>query len=173
MKKWLCITILLATVWVAGAQEIRFPEGYIGTWAGALHMFPSGQRIEMSLHIGPEKENSGRYDYILTYRTPSGDDRREYELEQIPDAPDRFRVDEKNSIVLEERLLGNTLISIFSVSGMSLIVTMKLEPEKIIFEIISWDEAKKTESGGKEKVPVVYSFLSNGYQRAELFRKLK
>jgi hypothetical protein len=161
------------TAWAADAQQIRFPEDYTGTWAGTLHMFPSGQRVEMSLQIGPKKENSGRYDYILTYHTPGGDDRREYELEQIPDAPDRFRVDEKNSIVLEERLLGNALISIFSVSGTSLIVTAKLEPEKIIFEVMSWDEAKKTESGGKENVPVVYSFLSNGYQRAELFRKSK
>ncbi len=171
MKKGFFVFILLWTGACLHAQEIRFPQDYLGTWAGTLHLYPSGQTIEMSLQIGPKKENSSRYDYILTYHAPKGDDRREYELEPLAGSPNRFRVDEKNSIILEETLMGNALISIFSVSGSSLVITMKLETEKILFEVISWDDTQKAETGGKEDVPVVYTYLSNGYQRAELNRR--
>lgn len=157
----------------AYAQSINFPQSHLGTWKGNLHIAPSGMQVPMSLQLGPVVSGDSVFEYVLTYHGPKGDDIRPYHLLVTDKSQGLFSVDEKNSILLNERLIGNKLISVFTVEGSSLLVTLELYPEEIIFEVISWPAENPQVSGGQQDSPIVYAFVANAYQRAVLKRNQK
>ena len=126
--------------------------------------------VPMSLQLGPALSGDSAFAYTLTYKGPKGDDVREYILRVTDITHGIFSVDEKNSIILTERLLGNKLSSIFTVEGSTLLITLELHPAEIIFEVFSWQTDAPQTSGGKGEVSIVHSFVANGYQRAVLKR---
>lgn len=150
-----------------------FPQSHLGTWKGTLHIAPSGMEIPMSLRLGPAISGDSVFDYVLTYHRPNKDDIRAYNLLVIDKKQGLFSVDEKNSILLNERLIGNQLISIFTVENSSLMVTLELHPEEIIFEVVSWPVDQPQTSGGEQDSPLVQAFVANAYQRAVLRRSEK
>ena len=155
-----------------GSAQVNFPNGYLGTWKGNLKMEPSGMEIPMTLQLGPELIKDSVYKYVITYISPAKNDVREYELHVTNKKQGLFYVDEKNGIILEEKLLGNKLSSIFSVSGSFLQITLELLTDEIVFEVYSWPNtiSKTTVSTGEEETYTVDSYKLNAYQKAILKR---
>lgn len=174
-KIWISVIWLwAASLFVpAHAQSVDFPQSHLGTWKGILHLVPSGGQIPMSLQLGPAVSGDSVFEYVLTYHGPKGDDVRAYQLLVTDKSQGLFSVDEKNSILLNERLIGNKLISVFTVGGSSLLITLELHPEEIVFEVISWPTDNPQVSGGQQDSPMVYAFVANAYQRAVLKRSEK
>lgn len=167
MKK--VLLLLLAAFPLFGfCQAPGFPQSHLGTWKGTLHMEPSGMEIPMSLRLGPAVSGDSVFECVMTYSGPKGEDIRAYNLLVDDKSQGLFRVDEKNSILLNERLMGNKLISVFTVEGSSLVVTLELHPQEIIFEVFSWPADQPKTSGGQQDVPIVHAYVPNAYQRAVL-----
>lgn len=167
--------LLLCTACLSGgsvfAQAAAYPAGYLGSWKGKLQIAGSTADIDMELVLGPEIQKDSVWGYTLVYRSDRGEDKRSYELRRLKRDMQLFTVDEKNSILLTERQIGNKVFSIFTVEGSALLISLELQPEQIIFEVVSWKESSREESGGKQDdVPLVHSYLPGGYQRAVLKR---
>ncbi|MGQ3012954.1 MAG: hypothetical protein ACT6QS_04575 [Flavobacteriales bacterium] len=167
--------IILCAVFLCGgsvfAQTDNYPAAYLGSWKGKLQIAGSNADIEMELVLGPELHKDSVWGYTLVYRSERGEDKRPYELRRTQRDLQLFTVDEKNSILLTERQIGNMVFSIFTVEGSTLLISLELLPEQIVFEVVSWKESSREESGGKqEDVPLVYSYLPGGYQKAVLKR---
>ena len=123
----------------------------------------------MNLQLGPAITKDSVYKYILTYEGATNDV-REYELHVSDKKQGLFHVDEKNGIILQEKLLGNKLSSIFSVSGSFLQITLELLKDEIVFEVYSWPSqvAKTTVGNEEDETYTVDSYRLNGYQKAIL-----
>lgn len=152
------------------SQQVRFPDDYLGLWKGTLLIQPSGSTVNMSLQIGPAISGDSVYAYTLTYHGSKGDDVRAYEIRVLDQQRGLYEVDEKNSIRLPETLLGNKLISLFSVDGSSLLISLELHADEIIFEVYAWPEKASQTGGGNDDTPEVKTYMANGYQRAVLKR---
>lgn len=152
-----------------GKAQTNFPDAYLGTWKGVLRIEPAGAEVPMTLQLGPAITKDSVYEYVLTYHGKTEDVRR-YELHVVDKRKGIFSVDEKNSIILAERLVGNKLISIFSVQGSALLITLELKENEIVFEVVSWPADNPQTSGGKDDIPPVHSYTANAYQRAILKR---
>ena len=154
---------------LSGSGQINFPNDYLGTWKGNLTLYPSLKEIPMSLQLGPAITKDSVYKYILTYEGATNDV-REYELHVRDKKQGLFHVDEKNGIILEEKLLGNKLSSVFSVSGSFLQITLELLTDEIVFEVYSWPAkvSKTTVSKEDEETYTVDSYKMNAYQKAVL-----
>lgn len=164
MRNILWLLALMPFLGTASAQKTSFPESHLGTWKGSLHIEPSKADIPMSLRLGPAVSGDSVFEYVLTY---ADKDIREYFLVVEDRSAGFFGVDEKNSIRLQERLLGNKLISVFGVEGSMLLISLEMHADEILFEVFSWPD-KAQVSGGKADVPLVHSFTANAYQRAVL-----
>lgn len=132
--------------------QVNFPDAYLGTWKGVLRMEPAGAEVPMTLRLGPAISKDSVYEYVLTYHGKTEDVRR-YELHVTDKRRGFFSVDEKNSIVLNERLIGNKLISIFTVEGSALLITLELKENEIVFEVVSWPANDPKTSGAKTTYP--------------------
>lgn len=160
-------TALLTVCLSAG--EPALPANWHGTWAGTLTvnaLNPKTQTVPVTLEIAPDKDGPG-----FVWKTTYGDARKtvkDYRL--IPGkTPGTFTLDEKNGIVLEERLAGNVLTSTFEVGGTLLVSRYELTADAIKLEILSFGKA--TETGGKDGVPVVKNLPLVGVQTAGLKKK--
>ena len=88
-----------------------------------------------------------------------------------------YRIDEKNSIVIEAYLRNNrVLTSFFKVSESFIIATYTKENENLIFEIISAKSDPASITGntksGEEEIQEITTFPINGRQKAIMEKKL-
>ncbi len=164
---------------VCWSQEIQkdttviFPEDWIGKWEGVLHIFgpkDTLQNIPMELKISENPEN-GRWNWFLIYKLEQ-EDRRAYELVLINEKEGHYRIDEKNSILLDAYLFGNSLISRFSVNASLLTVIYSLDPytEQVTFEVFGGSKESPFSSGKDLEEFDVFSYPINTRQQAILNR---
>ena len=121
-----------------------------------------------------DTSREGRYTFGLVYGSKE-QDWRPYEL--VPVAPERglWKVDEKNSIVMESYLYGPKLLCWFTVQGNRIVCTYeKTDDNTIVFEVLSGSETAVSTTGmtkqGEEDIPEVKTFPFGVFQRATLKR---
>lgn len=151
----------------------EFPKTWEGKWEGRLKIFNAkglAQEIYMGLEILPI-DTSENHTWTIIYG--EGDDQqiRAYELITKDAAIGHYLIDEKNSIILDDYLLGNTLYSRFDVMGSLLTAVYRKEGDKIIFDIIAGSAEPISTTGGEDDIPEVNSFKITNAQRAVLTRK--
>jgi hypothetical protein len=156
---------------LAGEAESTLPESWHGVWTGTLKIHSSGkpQDLHMELHIGPIKESNS-----LTWRIIYGKDKkrqvRDYELAPEPKRPGYFKIDEKNGIVIDARLMGNALYSHFKVGDALINAKYERRGDSLWVEIASVSAKDPRITGIKERKIEVQSYLSQGVQVGELKR---
>lgn len=158
---------------IAISQSTDFPKSWEGTWRGNLRIYSANvpdtspvQIIPMSLTILPITSNS--WSWIISYEAP-GQQSRNYEL--IKDSLSKWSIDEKNGIVLNQRFVGNRIVSSFSVMGSLLICYYWLEGEIMNMEIHMTSSGEISTTGfGTEESPVVGVHSFGVYQSAKLYR---
>ncbi|MEM7204459.1 MAG: hypothetical protein AAF628_29645 [Planctomycetota bacterium] len=125
----LVVTAACASV-PEGIPAPAFPRDWLGTWAGDVVVYgPAGEtgRFSMERIVAATADRS-RFVWTTVYSGPSGDQTREYTLLVRDAATGAYAIDEHNEIVLEARLLDDTLYSWFEVQGTRLLVRERLEP---------------------------------------------
>lgn len=122
-----------------------------------------------------DTSRQGRYTFSLIY---GGRDKdyRHYELVPVDPAKGLWRVDEKNTIVMESYLYGPKLLCWFVVEGSRVLCTYeKTDSNTLIFEVISGRETPVSTTGNtkidKEDIQEVKTFPVTVFQRAVLKRE--
>lgn len=166
------------TLSAQNTDSTAFPASWSGVWAGTLDIFgPKGkaQSVPMEVEVFRlDTSKQGRYAFTLMYGSRDKD-YRPYEL--VPVAPEKglWRVDEKNSIVMESYLRGPVLLCWFVVQGSRILTTYEKTGDTLIFEVISGNETPVSTTGntkqGEEDIPEVKSYPVGVFQRAVLRRK--
>ncbi len=109
--------VLPGDVWAAFAT---------GSWEGEVTTTAQGsdaaQTFIMRLDI-ERTENTGTYDWRITYDGTAGKQVREYTLRVSPDG---LAIDENNGVVLPASLIGNTLYSTFAIGGAHIAASYEL-----------------------------------------------
>ncbi len=158
------------------SQTAKFPSAWIGKWQGMLEIYTKPtkpvQTVPMKLHISPT-DSAHRFDFTIIYGkdTDTTRQKRAYMLICDDSVAGNYRIDEKNSIILRCKLLGNSLMSRFSVMDNILTCSYKFEPNEIIFEITSGNSADTLITGGvSPDIPPVRDNIVSVYQTARLKR---
>lgn len=164
---------------VAQTADSSFPAAWQGAWHGTLEIFNGRgkvQSVPMSVEIQKiDTSKEGRYTFGLIYGSKE-QDWRPYEL--VPVTPDRglWKVDEKNSIVMESFLCGPKFLCWFTVQNSRILCTYEKTGENtLVFEVMSGLEAAVSITGntkqGEEDIPEVKTFPFSVFQRAVLQRQ--
>jgi hypothetical protein len=161
------------------ADSLTFPASWAGVWTGTLDIFSGKGKVQsVSMEIELLKMDTsrqGRYTFSLIY---GGRDKdyRHYELVPVDPAKGLWRVDEKNTIVMESYLYGPKLLCWFVVEGSRVLCTYeKTDSNTLIFEVISGRETPVSTTGNtkidKEDIQEVKTFPVTVFQRAVLKRE--
>jgi hypothetical protein len=178
MKYKFFFLFFLSSISLATAQTATrgLPPDWHGHWRGQLQIMKPqglGQTYLMQLVIRPL--DSARYQFSIIYGEGAQAQERPYELLVIDAAKGHYRVDEKNSILIDAQLLGNRLITWFAVEKSLLVIAYERVGDTIVFEVTSTTHKPALTSGGRrhrdQRIPSVGSFLANGFQRAVLYRQ--
>jgi hypothetical protein len=158
------------------SDSLPFPQGWQGIWSGKLNIYnPKGvaQTIDMSLEIQKIDTSSvGAYTWGMMYVSKSKD-WRPYELIPIDASKGQWKVDEKNSIIMESYLFGQKLLCEFTVEGSRILCTYeKIDAKTIVFEVMAGKDTFVSTTGnakhGDEQISEVKTFPFSGFQRGIL-----
>jgi hypothetical protein len=163
----------------AQPTNAAFPDSWQGNWKGELEIFNGKgkvQSVPMEVIIQKiDTSTQGRYTFGLVYGSKE-QDWRPYEL--APVAPERglWKIDEKNSIVMESYMYGPKLLCWFTVQNNRILSAYeKTGDDTMVFEIIAGQETAISTSGntkqGEEDIPEVKTYPVSVFQRAVLTRE--
>ena len=137
------------------SQKNSLPLEWLGTWSGTVQSRSASgkeQTFRMKLTIAPT-DRPGTLTWTIVYDGDQGRSTREYQLVQKNVARGEFVIDEKNGILLDATLLGNSLSSHFTIQGQRIWSSYRLvdsdKRKEIQFELFSADERASTKSGGE------------------------
>lgn len=184
MKKWLYLFIVLfcwacyprlsADTSPLSSSTERFPQDWVGEYAGTLEILRGGdavvQKIPMGLIIAPTEEDS-----VFTWQLIYGEDKtaglRDYRL-VIRDANKGiYAIDEQNSIVIDSYFFKGKLCCLFSVGGSLILATYEKQGDGISFEILATKDTADNFTGGVDSIPQVGNYAISVRQRAFLKKK--
>ena len=153
-----------------------FPKDWLGYWQGELSIYNAGsvsQVVPMALDY-QATDDPLRYTWAIIYGQDTVKGRRAYELVVIDSVEGNYQIDEKNSIMLDAYLRGNSLVSAFEVMGNHLVTTTTRIGDQISFDIIMSKAKEGTSTGGEEvggeRIPVVTNYPIAVRQSAILHR---
>jgi hypothetical protein len=178
MPQHLAIALMISLVGGSAASttapstQPAFPMSWIGTWRGPCQFTPvkgETKNFEMEVRIAATDEPN-RFIWEIVYI--DGDKRqvREYELQILDPQTGHCVIDEKNSIKIDSYLVGDTLLSQFTVQKGLITASYRVVDDHMEVQMVSADAAKTTESGGKDGAPEVKSSAIRGVQRGTLER---
>jgi hypothetical protein len=187
MRKLHILSAFLLMAWasVLRSQPVdmgpppAFPDSWAGTWTGTLEIFNGTgrtQTVQMQLEIHRiDTSRTGRYVFGLVYGSKDMD-WRPYELVPVDASKGLWRIDEKNSIVMESYLYGPKLLCWFTVQQNRILCTYeKMDDNSLVFEVFSGQEIQVSTTGGAkmvtEEIPIVKTYPFSVFQRAILKRK--
>ena len=153
------------------ATQPAFPQSWLGKWAGDCAAHSAGGRvmnIRMELTVAATAK-ADEFDWTITYIDGEKRQDRRYALIAVEPDKGRWKIDERNGIVLLATLLGETLVSVFDVQESRLVATYRRAGEAIEFGIVVVPE-KPTKTGG-DGVPEVNGFEASAVQRAVLVKQ--
>lgn len=154
----------------------KLDAAWMGTWKGearSLSAKGTGATFTMSIEI-KEIKDANRYQWRTVYSGAQGDMVKAYELLPQPE-PNRFVVDEKNSIMIEATMLDDTLSSHFTVQGQTIWCQYRLvadgDEKYIEFDLYAATNSDAKISGGEKGIPEVTSLIPTTRQTAKLVKQ--
>jgi len=152
------------------------PAAWLGDWSGPAELLAPGRPprpFHMELHVAPLAE-SDRYTWTIIYGEGEQRQERPYVLIVQDAARGLYAVDEGNSIVLPQVLLGDAFYGAFEIEGATLHTVERLEgrgtpDERITVEITAFS-GEPTPTGGQNDTPAVQARVPSTVQRAVLRR---
>ncbi len=160
------------------ASEAILPAAWIGVWRGEVSVENAQGKqpgFQMELAVEPIASSS-RCTWRITYEGQAGKSVRQYEIELIDRQQGHYRIDEKNSIQIDATLLGNLLLSHFTVLNQTIVTRYQIEPtsaDEMTFELTTASLDSTTTTGGQGDIPQVTSLKYSNRQIARLKRVAK
>ncbi len=171
MKKILIILLTLACFSLsAQTDSLQFPQDFYGIYKGDLHITNTRgkQTIQMEFHLNPT-DSIGKYQYMLVYIMDGNRQERHYNLLEKDVTKGEYVVDENNGILIDAKLIDNTIFSMFEVQGNILTTTERFYKDSMDFEITFANKAEQTKSGtAGEDATEVISYPISVLQKAYL-----
>ena len=173
--------LLLLFPFLVPAQNVdslAFPKTWVGDWSGTLQIYNGKgmvQSVPMMVEIHPiDTSSDGRYTFGLVYGSKD-QDWRPYELVPVDPGIGIWKVDEKNTILMESYQYGPKLLCWFTVQNNRILCTYELtDAETMVFEVISGSEDAVSTTGNAqhegEDIPPVDTYPVAVFQRAILKR---
>ncbi|MCW5520020.1 hypothetical protein J1N09_09235 [Aureitalea sp. L0-47] len=151
-------------------SELSFPEDYFGVYKGTLEIEAErgSQEVPMEFHLKPT-DTIGKYHYTLVYGEGDMRQERKYTLLAEDAEKGNYVVDENNGIILDDKVQGNRLYSLFEVQGTLLTTFMTFQEDHMVFEITAANMEKRrvSQADNEEKTKVI-SYPISTVQRAVL-----
>ena len=162
----------------AGRAQDAFPLSWAGTWEGTLTTWsaPDSVRNTIALTLTIARDDRDR---AYTWRTVFNADTvrgvRPYRLIVRDAQSGLYGTDEGNGLVLEERWIAGSLISVFQVGERVLESRYTLRGDTLVHDIVWWNAKPVTSVKGDgpnaERGAAVLSFLVEGRQQAVMTRR--
>ncbi|WP_397364462.1 hypothetical protein [Olleya sp. R77988] len=171
MKQLLLSLFILGFI-SAKAQDKIFPDDFLGVYKGDLEITNAKgkQSVGMEFHL-TATDLVDVYNYVLVYMINGEPSPRNYTLKVKDKSKGEFVIDENNGIILNAKLVDNTLYSVFEVSENLLITTERFFDDKMEFEIIFSGKDAKLVNEGNEETPMVTSYPVTVTQKAILIKQ--
>ncbi len=153
-------------------QGTSFPQSFIGHWKGKLQWMVAGKparQFTMQLLVQPA-DSAGQFTWQIIYGD-SAKDNRSYILKAIDSVLGHWVIDERNGILLDGYVHGNSFHGAFTVQGNTIVDNYRVEKDQLHVEFysIKLDDKKKSGKGTAE-TPFVDSYKISSYQMGTLFR---
>jgi len=168
-----CIVFTFFLLSLNIVAQNRFPKSWEGNYKGELQIFgvdSVSMKLTMKLDIAQKTDSI--YQWKMTYDFKGKEDIRDYELVLVDTTKGIYKIDEKNTIVIDSYYKTGIFTSFFEVMDSFIISTYSKENEDIVFEIIAANGKNPTITGNskfkEEDIPEVKSYLVNGRQKAIL-----
>ncbi len=172
MKKLLIVYVLLLIGLFSSAQQLSFPQSFVGNWKGTLtwnRAEKAPQQFTMRLNIQPV--DSGRYIWQIIYGDEQKDN-RPYILMPVDIAKGHWQIDERNTIVLDGYFIGNSFTSVFAVSGSTIVSKYELTADGLLVSFTTYTTKPITTTGGtSNEIPPVDSYQVKSLQQGLLKRE--
>lgn len=154
-------------------SSTQFPAAFNGYWKGHLDWMVAGkptQTIPMQLWVEPA-DTPGQFTWLILYGDQSTDS-RPYLLKPVDPAKGHWVIDERNGILLDSYLLGNTLQGAFTVQNNTIIDRYSLQGDSLHVSFLMIRLQDKNRSGkGTDEIPYADSYRISGYQSGTLIRQ--
>lgn len=168
------VALLLCCIPPATARQAGLPASWDGVWKGATKLNWASGRVEevaMELHVSPFAGGTAK-SWKVVYVFADRREVREYEIRPAEGAgAGRLVIDEKNGLLIDNYLSGETLYSRFTVNGNLVTTRFELRGESLEVELTMFDASKprltKLTGGNFE----VASFSPKYVQRGTLRRE--
>ena len=95
---------------------------------------------------------------------------RPYELLPVEGEPGHYRIDEKNSIVIDAYFENDTLHSRFAVAGNVIEARYARDGDRMAVTLTTFGASPASTTGGEGKIPKVESYPLRAVQRGTLVR---
>ena len=161
----------------AGTNALpTLPKAWLGIWKGPCTVAgPTRKRLDfpMELHVAPIEDRDA-WTWRIVYGEGAKRQVRNYELLPVAGGKGHFRVDEKNGIVIDSWLHGDTLYSRFEVGAVSIDARYTLTKQgKLAVSLVTTRVAPSATTGGKDGVPAVRAFPFVALQSGVLTKQAK
>jgi hypothetical protein len=176
MKYLYVIAFFLSITSFSFCQETKsanFPTDYLGVYKGDLKIVNSAETetIPMEFHL-KATDSIDKYEYILVYGEGEKRQERLYHLIEKDAAKGNYVIDENNGILLDAKVVDNTLYSMFEVQGSLLTTTERFYEEYMVFEItVSNTQQKQITGNNGEDIPEVIAYPITVVQKARLVKQ--
>ncbi len=138
----------------------KFPDDWVGDWEGRVAArFPGGRSNEfaMRLEVHPT-ESADRFAWRIIYGEGEQRQVRDYELVVVDADKGHYRVDEKNSIVIDSYYIADALHCAFKVNDALITLTYTMHGDDLVFSLISCNVGSPIQSGAEGDIPEVLTY---------------
>jgi hypothetical protein len=149
-----------------------FPQNLVGKWKGNLIWYQGLQQrpgVQMELHILPA-DSTDHYTWRIIYGAAQKDN-RPYILKPFNKERGHWLIDELNSIVLDQFLIGDRFCGTFTVEGNTILNSYQLLGDSLLVEFYNYQEKPIVITGGGDTtIPKIKTYGMRSHQRAVLRR---
>ena len=174
MKSLLLLVFFVASFSTkAQTDSLQFPQDFYGIYKGDLQIVNSRgrQTIQMEFHLN-KTDSIGKYQYMLVYIMNGERQERKYNLLEKDASKGDYIVDENNGILLDAKLIDNTIYSMFEVQDNILTTTERFHKDSMDFEITVANRTEKVTTGTEgEDATDVISYPIFAVQKAHLVKQ--
>ena len=132
----------------AAAAKAGVFAPFLGSFRGELRMHTAEgeQRVPMGLDVLPT-DDPAVWTWTLRYGSGEREQVRDYRLCLDDVASGRCRIDERNGIELQGRVVDGELVTVFAVPGQSLVVRYRAVASGIEFALEAWNPEQDGTTG--------------------------
>lgn len=170
------LAVLLAGAAFPLHAQSTFPAAWAGRWEGTLTTIapPDSVRNSVPLTLTITRITDSTWTWRTVFNGDTVRGLRDYRLLVRDAARGLYATDEGNGLVLEETLVGGTLVSVFQVGTRVLESRHTMAGDSLVHDIIWWDAtplgSQRGTGANSEAGAAVSSFRVQGRQRAVMHR---